>query len=104
MSRFVFASALLLASCGASAVLLAQSPPAPSSLTESSSHQSLPRAARLNDRNCIRDTGSLIPAKKGHCLPVAGRSYSQQDLQRTGEPELGAALQKLDPSITVRGH
>jgi hypothetical protein len=42
--------------------------------------------------------------KKGQCLPVAGRSYNQQDLQRTGEPNLGSALQKLDPAITARGH
>jgi hypothetical protein len=55
------------------------------------------------DRNCIRDTGSLIKAKKGQCLPVAGRSYDQEDIRQTGETQLGPALQKLDPSITVRG-
>jgi hypothetical protein len=104
MPRFVFASALLLASCGASAVPLAQSTPIPSSPAESSSHQPMQGKVRPDERNCIRDTGSLIPARKGHCLPVAGRSYSQQDLQRTGRPDLGSVLQKLDPSITVRGH
>jgi hypothetical protein len=55
------------------------------------------------DRNCIRDTGSLIPPKKGECLPVAGRTYSKQDLDSTGQSTLGPALQQLDPSITVRG-
>jgi hypothetical protein len=55
------------------------------------------------DRNCIRDTGSLIPAKKGECLPVSGRSYSKQDLDNTGKTTIGPALQQLDPSITVRG-
>lgn len=101
MSRFVFVSAMLLAGCGASTVLLAQdSPTLPPSVGSSSQQQ----VARPDERNCIRETGSHIPVKKGHCLPVNGRSYSQQDLQRTGEPELGRALQKLDPRITVRGH
>lgn len=56
------------------------------------------------DRACIQSTGSLIPAKPGHCLPVAGRSYDREDIQKTGEPTLGPALQKLDPSVTVSGH
>lgn len=55
------------------------------------------------DRQCIRDTGSLIPAKKGECLPVAGRSYSKGDIDATGETTLGPALERLDPAITTRG-
>lgn len=51
------------------------------------------------DRNCIRDTGSLFRAKPGQCLPVVGRSYSNEDLQRTGHNSLGPALRDLDPSI-----
>jgi hypothetical protein len=58
----------------------------------------------LDSRNCIRDTGSHIPPPKGQCLPVAGRSYSQKDIQRTGAFNVGQALQMLDPSITVHGH
>ncbi|MHB1058654.1 MAG: hypothetical protein ACYC0F_12335 [Rhodanobacter sp.] len=104
MSRFVFASAMLLACCSASTVLLAQSPPATPSSVGSSRHQPVPRTAGPNDRHCIRNTGSRIPVKEGHCLPVIGRSYSQQDLQRTGQTDLGSALQQLDPSITVGGH
>jgi hypothetical protein len=60
-------------------------------------------AVKPGDRNCIRDTGSLIKAKDGKCLPVAGRSYSQDDIQRTGKTRVGPALQDLDPSISVRG-
>lgn len=55
------------------------------------------------NRNCLQTTGSLIPAKPGTCLPVAGRSYSAQDIRNTGSPTLGPALQQLDPSITVGG-
>ncbi len=58
----------------------------------------------LDSRNCIRDTGSHIPPRKGQCLPVAGRSYSQQDIQRTGAFDLGQALRMLDPSVTINGH
>ena len=57
------------------------------------------------DRSCLQTTGSLIPAKPGTCLTLApGRSYSKDDIDRTGQPTLGPALQMLDPSITVRGH
>ncbi len=57
------------------------------------------------DRNCLQTTGSLIPAKPGTCLTsAAGRSYSRDDIYRTGQPTLGPALQMLDPSITVQGH
>jgi hypothetical protein len=58
----------------------------------------------LDSRSCIRDTGSHIPPPKGQCLPVAGNSYSQQDIQRTGATTVGQALQMLDPSVTVHGH
>jgi hypothetical protein len=58
----------------------------------------------LDSRSCIRDTGSHIPPPKGQCLPVAGNSYSQKDIQRTGATNVGQALQMLDPSVTVRGH
>ena len=58
----------------------------------------------LDSRQCIRDTGSHIPPPKGQCLPVAGNSYSAQDIRRTGATDVGHALQMLDPSITVHGH
>lgn len=67
--------------------------------------KSKPRAVPApGTRQCLRSTGSLIPPPKGQCLPVAGTSYSQQDIQRTGELDMGRALQMLDPSIQVRGH
>ncbi|MEW9624048.1 hypothetical protein [Rhodanobacter geophilus] len=52
------------------------------------------------DRDCIRDTGSLIPAKPGQCLQGAfGRSYSAKELRDTGQPKVGDALRMLDPAI-----
>ncbi len=58
----------------------------------------------LDSRQCIRDTGSHIPPRTGQCLPVAGRSYSAQDIQRTGAINIGQALRTLDPAVTVHGH
>lgn len=100
MPSHILVAALLLAVAGAGAVAQAQSVAAPPLPAQPEVRQ----ANRPGDRTCIRDTGSLIRVKKGQCLPVAGRSYNQQDLQRTGEPNLGSALQKLDPAITARGH
>jgi hypothetical protein len=57
----------------------------------------------VDSRMCVRDTGSHIPPPKGQCLPVAGNSYSQQDIQRTGANNVGQALQMLDPSVQIRG-
>ncbi|MGH8190898.1 MAG: hypothetical protein ACREP2_05575 [Rhodanobacteraceae bacterium] len=58
----------------------------------------------LDSRMCIRDTGSHIPPPKGQCLPVAGNSYTQKDIRRTGATNVAQALQMLDPSVTVHGH
>jgi hypothetical protein len=59
----------------------------------------------VDSRDCIRDTGSHIKRRDQACLPVNGNSYSQEDLQRTGNPDVGRALQQLDPRIQVsHGH
>ena len=50
-------------------------------------------------RNCIRDTGSHVRRQDQPCLPLNGNSYSRDDLLKTGEPDLGRALQQLDPTI-----
>jgi len=102
---------VLVIALGVTPVAMAQQEPVTAGATDSSSQQQNlthkdPSQVPLKpgNRNCIQSTGSLIPAKPGTCLPVAGRSYSQQDIQNTGSPTLGPALQQLDPSITVRGH
>ena len=70
-------------------------PPAASSSAKSAQRP-------LNDRNCLRQTGSHIPPKDGKCIPMPGRAYNKDDIDRTGERELGPALRKLDPSVS--GH
>jgi hypothetical protein len=104
MSRFISFAALLAAGFATAAFAAPQNAPAPAQQAASSTTAAKQSPIKPGDRNCIRDTGSLIPPKKGECLPVAGHSYTKQDIDNTGERTLGPALQKLDPSITVRGN
>jgi hypothetical protein len=84
--------------------------------------------ARVDDPHCLRYTGSLVvaasnaredrndgtqaqsdaadaagAANHGRCVYSSGRAYSQDDLRRTGQTDIGRALQMLDPSVTI-GH
>ena len=56
-------------------------------------------SAAGDNHNCLKQTGSHIPPKKGKCIPAPGRVYDKQDIDRTGEQKLGPALKKLDPSV-----
>lgn len=60
--------------------------------------------AAVVDRHCLRQTGSRIVTHrktKGErdCLPLPGRSYSREDIERTGETDIADALRRLDPSV-----
>ena len=48
--------------------------------------------------SCIKDTGSRIKPKEGECRGP-GRTYSREDLDRTGAFDTAEALRKLDPSL-----
>jgi len=55
--------------------------------------------ARTAAADCGRNsTASRIP---NQCSPSPVRTYSQEDVQRTGQTDVANALQMLDPSITV---
>jgi hypothetical protein len=100
--------ALTVAGLGFGVVAAAQSPlpenqTAPSGQSTQKAVPVTRNVLKPGDRNCLRSTGSLIPAKEGTCLPVAGRSYSGDELRRTGFNDTGRALEALDPSISV-GH
>jgi hypothetical protein len=41
---------------------------------------------------------------KEHDCAGFGRTYTQEDIQRTGQPTTAQALRLLDPSLTVHGH
>ncbi|HXS73939.1 MAG TPA: hypothetical protein VN725_07815 [Rhodanobacteraceae bacterium] len=56
-------------------------------------------------RDCIQDTGSHIKRRDQACLPLNGNSYTREDLRRTGNPNIGEALQQLDPAVQIsHGH
>jgi hypothetical protein len=44
-------------------------------------------------------TGTRITLAEGECANVAGRVYTQDDLQRTGATTPAEALRRLDPSF-----
>ncbi|MBB5016672.1 hypothetical protein [Rehaibacterium terrae] len=46
---------------------------------------------------CVRETGTRLPRRA--CLP--GRSYDREDLLRTGATDIGDALRRLDPAVSV---
>ena len=95
MLKTTVISLVLAVGLGVSAVVVAQGVPS-SQASATQEHQVI----KPGDRSCIRNTGSLIPAKKGQCLQgVSGRSYSRQDLLNTGEINNAQALRMLDPSI-----
>ncbi|MBE2211592.1 MAG: hypothetical protein IAE66_08270 [Xanthomonadaceae bacterium] len=73
----------------------------------------LPTQRPLDDHRCLRYTGSRITASrnlrdemrpgktqgKPRCAPAMGRSWSSEDLERTGALNTLDALRMLDPSI-----
>jgi hypothetical protein len=105
MSRLVSTLPLLaLASAlAASSAFAAQSVPAPVDHSNQKTATATPPVIQPGDAACLRNTGSLIRAKPGQCLPVVGRSYSGEELRRTGTQNTARGLQMLDPSISV-GH
>ena len=57
------------------------------------------RQAEQAQPNCIRDSGTRIKPRNGECVGIAGRSYSNDDLQRNGAINAGDALRRIDPMI-----
>ncbi len=58
----------------------------------------------LSEERCLRETGTLIKRRdkdgKPACIQqVPGRSYSNEDISRTGQTDLADALRQLDTSI-----
>jgi hypothetical protein len=49
---------------------------------------------------CVSGTGTRIAAAPGNCAGF-GRTYTQEDIEHTGETTAGGALRMLDPSVTV---
>ena len=50
---------------------------------------------------CVSESAIRSPSDHADCSAI-GRSYSRDDIDRTGKTNIGDALAVLDPSITVR--
>ena len=58
-------------------------------------------AAATTAQPCSQPTASRIPTKPDECSATPGRTYSEEDVQRTGQQNVGDALRMLDPSVSV---
>jgi hypothetical protein len=52
---------------------------------------------------CLSQTASRIAGTAAHCAEF-GRTYSGEDISRTGATSAGEALRLLDPSVTLHSH
>jgi hypothetical protein len=62
-------------------------------------HPAGEKAVAANDPQCIKDTGTRIQDPAHKCLNQPGSSYTQRDIQNTGEIDTGSALKRLDPRV-----
>ncbi len=112
MSRYFLGFAIIAAlALGARAQALpaqpAQDQPAQDQPAQETTRDQETAAQTRNDRNCLRDTGSRIAVRdhdrhgrpRRDCKPGPGRVYDREELMRTGETDIGEALERLDPSI-----
>jgi len=79
------AAALILAACTANTAAVKPNAGAPETVAQ--------------NPYCLNQTGSRIAASSADC--AFGRSYSSDDMNRTGATTTGDALRLLDPSIRV---
>jgi hypothetical protein len=59
-----------------------------------------PATAMTKDPTCLTETGSRISMGPAKCRGF-GRSYSNDEIERTGSTSAADALGLLDPSVTV---
>ena len=108
MKRLALTAALLGLVFAASAQTAAPAPPTDPqtdpATTETSAKQDKADAKKdeLADRNCLKYTGSRLiraDSKGRKCANATGRSYSKEDIDRTGALDLRDALRRLDPAV-----
>ncbi|MET0582240.1 MAG: hypothetical protein ABWZ08_09735 [Pseudoxanthomonas sp.] len=110
MKRLVPAAVLLAMAFAASAQTAApvapervEPQPTADSAAATTADQDKPDAREdTNDRNCLRHTGSRLiraDSKGRQCAMAAGRSYSKEDIDRTGAFDLQDAIRRLDPAV-----
>jgi len=53
-------------------------------------------------RTCMHYTGTRLNMKPDQCSTSPGRSYSKEDMDRTGHSTVSGALRNMDPTVTIR--
>lgn len=109
MKRLALTAALLGLVFAASAQTAAPAQPtdpqtADPAPTETSAKQDKADAKKDEwaDRNCLQYTGSRLiraDSKGRKCANATGRSYSKEDIDRTGALDLRDAIRRLDPAV-----
>jgi hypothetical protein len=84
----VLAASVLVALCAANIATADDSKPAP--------------ATDAAHRTCMHYTGSRLIMKPDQCSASPGRSYSKEDMDRTGHSTVAGALRNMDPTVTIR--
>ena len=103
-TRFMGIAVILAASLAASGAWADEPAPTPSPKADKS-HSTKADAGKTaantsKDRpNCIKSTGSRIPARPGECLSEPGHSWSRDDVDSTGKNTAGGALRQMDPLL-----
>ena len=54
------------------------------------------KASGFQGPDCMKETGSRVPRPEGECVNSPGRVHSREDIERTGEPTLGGAIDRLE--------
>ncbi len=49
--------------------------------------------------DCVHDTGTHIRLPEHACVGTPGSTYTKDDLDRTGQTNVAAALRQLDPRM-----
>lgn len=109
MRRILMTALVSVAAAAAFAQAPAPTPQAPSVTAGDPAADTAPREA---SPTCLRHTGSRIVATRNArqeagkdagaepvCVNASGRSYSRDDLERTGRTNVADALRMLDPSV-----
>ena len=101
---------LLLGSCLALALAACATHPATPSAAGNSTPAAVPAwqppaaaaTAQQTPLGCVPATATRLPVPPGSCSGI-GSVHSATDLQRTGQPYLGPALQMIDPAVRTSG-
>jgi hypothetical protein len=75
-----------------------------SALTNQAASDAGRAKAILGERNCLRETGSMI-VRHDKCVNATGQSFNQADIDRTGTYDAATALERMSPQVQIRpGH